>query len=210
MNGIINKRDPIIPLPPPSSRLSVLWLFHGGQFVRNMWSFFYLITTNGFHTKVAEPEDFLLSERMHVCLPIWYHLSEATMDAQMYKASLCNQRPLSSLFHINEAKWVEEWDAMRKKPCLRREFYNLAHFLSFLLNSDNDTQISGFRKGVRSSDKFSVFSLSYFPIFAIFLLFANWMTTIVTELNQRLILKKPNTSSSQNWIFTFSIYQISG
>ena len=99
---------------------------------------------------------------------------------------------------------------MRKKPCLRREFYNLAHFLSFLLNSDNDTQISGFRKGVRSSDKFSVFSLSYFPIFAIFLLFANWMTTIVTELNQRLILKKPNTSSSQNWIFTFSIYQISG
>ena len=48
------------------------------------------------------------------------------------------------------------------------------------------TQISGFRKGVRSSDKFSVFSLSYFPIFAIFLLFANWMTTIVTELNAKV------------------------
>ena len=159
MNGIVDKGDPIISLPPPSSRLSVLWLFHGDQFVRNKWSFFYLITTNVFHTEVAEPEDFLLSERMHVCLPRWYHLSEANMDAQMYKASLCNQRPLSSLFH-NEAKWVEEWDAMRKKPCLRRKFYNLAHFLSFLLNSDNDThkfQASGRELGQAINFQFSVF-----------------------------------------------------
>ena len=71
-------------------------------------------------------------ECMFVCQAGTINLKQPCMDPQMYKASLRNQRPLSSLFH-NEAKWVEEWDAMRKKPCPRREFYNLVHFLVILV-----------------------------------------------------------------------------
>ena len=159
MNGIVNKGDPIIPLPPPSNRLSVLWLFHGGQLVRNKWSFSYLPRTV-FAQRWQNRKIFCCQkECMFVCQDGTIYLKQPCMDAQMYKAFLCNQRPLSSLSH-NEAKWVEEWDAMRKKPCLRRKFYNLAHFLSFLLNSDNDThkfQASGRELGPAINFQFSVF-----------------------------------------------------